>query len=152
MPFRLPRDARRWFAPIRDRLSLDFDVYHMCLVAGLAVKRTGDVQDRDTTVLIEHFPSEYRRTARIIIALFLATEMRRLNIISDRKELHRVIGTLMEPNGGTLLSTSGMRKMNQYAYGGFDVIREWFGKCPETFEGFFLPYQDKVEEAMSEEK
>ena len=148
MPFRLRRDARKWFGDIRVSFTRDFDMYHLCLLAGLATERATPMQDDDTTVLLEHFPGEYRKTGRLIVGIFLTTELRRLGIGSDRTRLHETIGKLVDPDDGSLLTAAGMKAMNQYSFGGFDTISEWFDSRPQTFEGFFVEYQRKLDEAM----
>ena len=146
MPFRLRRDARRWFRDIEPHLSRDFDMFQMCLMAGLAASRTMSVKNEDTTVLLEHFPDEYRESSRLIVALFLAVELDRLGVRPhDRRQIHETVGTLIDPEAPSLLTRSGMRAMNNYSYAGYEEILEWFAERPRTFEGFFVAYRRRIE-------
>ena len=149
MPFRLRKDARRWFRDISGQFTRDFDMYHLCLLAGLATERTSAARDSDTTVLVEHFPDEYRRTSRLIVGLFLTTQLKRWGVEADRAGLHEMIRELVDPDDLSWLTTAGMSEMNQYSYGGFDTITEWFDSRPRTFEGFFIEYQRRLEDAMA---
>lgn len=145
MPFRLRRDTRSWFRDLESDFELDFDMYHLCLVAGLADGRKTTVQDDDTTVLVENFPGEYGATGRVIVGFFLSVELEILGVKrADRESLNRTINRLVDPNSPSYLSNEGMRAMNQYSYGGFEVISEWFDDRPRTFGGFFPLYHEKV--------
>ena len=80
MPFRLRRDARQWFRGVSSSFSLDFDMYYLCLMAGLAESRLANTATAETTELVDNFPGEYRTKGRLIVALFLARELRRMSI------------------------------------------------------------------------
>ena len=149
MPFRLRKDARRWFRDIERHFTRDFDMYQMCLVAGLATGQTTRIGNDQTTVLLEHFPDEYRESSRLIVALFLAVELDNLGVRpDDRQQIHETVSELVDPESPSLLSGIGMRAMNAYSYGGYDEMTTWFGDRPRTFEGFFVRYQATVEEVF----
>lgn len=150
MPFRLRKDTRAWFRDVQDAFTLDFDMYQLCLMAGLATGRKSPVRDEETTVLVEHFPGDYRATGRLILAFFLTVELEQLGVRrADRSQLHATINGLVDPSDPSFLSNEGMRAVNQYSYGGFDAISEWFDQRPHTFEGFFSVYKKKLDDAMS---
>lgn len=145
MPFRLRRDARSWFRDLESQFELDFDMYHLCLVAGLSDKRKTKIPDDDTTVLVENFPGDYRSYGRVIVGFFLTVELEVLGVGgADRESLNRTINRLVDPASQSYLSNEGMRAMNQYSYGGFEVVSEWFEDRPRTFGGFFPRYYDKL--------
>ena len=57
MPFRLRRDTRKWFQDITKDFELDFDMYYLCLVAGLSAGgRRSEIKSSDTTELVDTFP------------------------------------------------------------------------------------------------
>lgn len=150
MPFRLRRDTRSWFRNLESSFDLDFDMYHLCLVAGLADGRKTNVQDDDTTVLVENFPGEYGANGRVIVGFFLSVELEVLGVKrADRESLNKTINRLVNPNAPSYLSAEGMRAMNQYSYGGFEVISEWFDDRPRTFGGFFPRYHEEVGQLLT---
>lgn len=151
MPFRLRRDTRSWFRDLESDFELDFDMYHLCLVAGLADKRKTEMPDSDTTVLVENFPGDYRSFGRVIVGFFLTVELEVLGVEgANRESLNRTINRLVDPGSQSYLSNEGMRAINQYSYGGFEVISEWFEDRPRTFGGFFPRYHDRVGDLLGE--
>ena len=137
MPFHLPRDARNWFKEIRKDMDLDFDIYHMCLLAGLKTGEKIDLKLQETTELVDSFPGQYRDHGREIIALFLSSELRKAGLDeSDRAKVHEFIGDLIDPLSPSHLSARGLREMNRYCWGGFDVITAWFEDKPYHLEAF----------------
>ena len=140
MPFRLRRDARQWFKEIASDFDVDFDMYYLCLMAGLAAGgRRAEVKSQETTELVDAFPGPYRERGRLIIALFLAAEIQRLGVkISDREAVHRQIKNLVDPRSPSQLSDEGLREMNAISFGGFESLTEEFPDRPRSLE-LFLP-------------
>ena len=67
MPFRLRRDTRKWFQDIQSNFEVDFDMYYLCLVAGLAAGgRRAEIKTADTTELVDAYPGPYKERGRII--------------------------------------------------------------------------------------
>ena len=150
MPFRLRRDARQWFRGIHSAFSLDFDMYYLCLMAGLAESRLANTATAETTELVDNFPGEYRTKGRLVVALFLARELRRLSIdYSERTTVHETIDRLVEPLSPSQLSDEGLREINRYAYGGYEVLTEWFADRPRRLETFLREYKSKLDVALS---
>ena len=137
MPFHLPRDAKSWFKEVRKDMEIDFDVYNMCLLAGLKAGIKRDMKLELTTELVDNFPGGFRDHQREIIALFLATELKKAGLDeSDRVKVHEFVGRLIDPYTPSGLSTEGQREMNKYCWGGFEVISEWFVEKPHHLEAF----------------
>jgi hypothetical protein len=142
MPFRLLKDARPWFKGIEKELTLDFDMYYFCVMAGLAAGRKRFSQGEEATDLAQDFPGEYRPRGRVIVALLLAKELRALGInFKERTTLHREISKLIDPLSSAHLSSAGMEEMNRYSYGGFDVLTEWFDDRPRHLETFLPQFK-----------
>ena len=149
MPFRLRRDAREWFRGVSSSFSLDFDMYYLCLMAGLAESRLANTPTVETTELVDNFPGEYRAKGRLIVALFLAKELTRLSInYSERAAVHETINELVDPLSRSHLSDRGLRKINSYAYGGYEVLTEWFAERPRRIETFLVEYKKKLDLAV----
>ncbi len=149
MPFRLRKDARDWFKGISEDLPLDFDVYYFCLMAGLATGKRASPPANEATDLAQDFPGDYRSRGRIIVALFLARELKRLGIkFGERATLHREIAKLIDPLSSSHLSTSGMDEINHYSFGGFDVLTNWFEDRPRHLETFLPQYRQHLKSAL----
>jgi hypothetical protein len=152
MPFRLLKDARPWFKGIEKELSLDFDMYYFCLMAGLAAGRKRLGQGEEATDLAQDFPGEYRSRGRVIVALLLTRELRSLGInFQERTTLHREISKLIDPLSSAHLSAAGMEEMNRYSYGGFDVLTEWFEDRPRHLETFLPQFKRYLNSALGKQ-
>lgn len=147
--FRLRKSTRDWFKEISSEFSLDFDMYYLCLMAGLATGRKEEASQADTTDLVNDFPGNYRSKGRLITALFLSQELKELGIkLSERVALHSAIQGLVDPLSSAHLSEMGMKELNKYSFGGFDVLTEWFDDRPRTIETFLPLYKRYLDEAI----
>lgn len=150
MPFRLRRDARNWFRDIEPEFDLDFDMYYLCLIAGLGKCRKEDVVLAETTELLDEFPVLYRSRGRLIVSLFLSRELKELGIkLSERLALHTEIQKLVDPLSASHLTETGMKELNRYSFGGFDVLsQDWFDDRPRSIETFLPRYKRKLDAAL----
>lgn len=153
MPFRLRRDARKWFKDVESGFDIDFDMYYLCLMAGLAERRKEDVVLAETTELVDEFPIIYRPRGRLIVSLFLSRELKELGIkLTERITLHSELQKLIDPLSASHLSEVGMRELNRYSYGGFDVLsQDWFEDRPRNIETFLPLYKRKLNAALADE-
>ena len=140
MPFRLSKDAREWFRDLEDDFDLDFDIYYLCLMAGLATGKKESVPTTQAPELVDYFPGNYRSKGRVLVALFLSKELEALGVsMLERDQVYRQIALMVDPLTPSGLSHLGIEEMNRYSYGGFDVLaNEWFEDRPRIME-VFLP-------------
>lgn len=153
MPFRLRKKTRDWFSNIhrRKEFALDFDMYYLCLIAGLTAGRkvTLDNENTETTELVSNFPGVYRQKGRLIVALFLSRELKAMGVAThERTALNSSIGNLIDPEISHL-SELGMKEMNRYSYGGFDVLTEWFDDKPTALDTFLPLYKKCLDAALA---
>lgn len=148
--FRLRTDARNWFRHIEHEFEFDFDMYYLCLIAGLAAGRKDDAKAEETTDLVENFPGDYKERGRMIVALFLSRELRLTGVGSgDRRALYGEISKLVAPTSPSYLSETGVREMNRYSSGGLTVLAEWFGEeGPQSLETFLILFRRRLAEAL----
>jgi hypothetical protein len=149
MPFRLRKDAKDWFKGITEDLGLDFDIFYFCLMAGLATGRKAFPSGSEATDLAQDFPGEYRSKGRIIVALLLTRELKALGVkFEERATLHTEIAKLIDPLSSAHLSAQGMEEINHYAFGGFDVLTEWFDDRPRHLETFLPQFRLHFKNAL----
>ena len=150
MPFRLRKDARKWFGDIRPKFKIEFDTYYFCLMAGLATGRKETISTGETAELVDNFPDLYRSRKDVIIALFLSKELEIMGVsMSEKRQVHDQIARLVNPQDPSGLSTTGMQEINYYSYGGYDVLaNEWFDDRPRTIEVFLPMYKMKLDQAI----
>lgn len=147
MSFRLNSAARRWFSDVRPRMSIDFDYYYLCFIAGLAARRKKSIALAETDELIQYFPSEYRSRCNVLIAMLLKAELEEMGVaLADRASVNSVIRRLVNTQSASRLSEEGEKTMNRYADGGFEALTEWFEGKPRSFEIFVQRYKKFVEE------
>jgi len=147
--FRLLKDTRNWFKKISSEFSLDFDMYYLCLMAGLATGRKEEASQADTTDLVNDFPGDYRSKGRLITALFLSQELKELGIsLSERPALHAAIRGLVDPLSSAHLSDAGMKELNKYSFGGYEVLTQWFPDGPQTIETFLPLFKRHLDKAI----
>ena len=148
MDFAIRKKARGWFRDIRSDLTLDFDAFYFCFIAGIMATRKKDVPAADTGALVENFPGPYKNRGRLLVALFLSRELECLGVtMSEKKAVHAAIARLVDPNAPNHLSDDGVREFNKYAHGGFEVLQEWFDDRPRSLETFLRAFRRKVERA-----
>ena len=152
MPFRLRRDTREWFSYIEGDLSLDFDMYYLCLMAGLATGRREELESeqKQTTELVDNYPGSFREKGRLINAYFLCRMLNKLGVdLSERDTVNDVIAEYVDPISPNQLSDIGQREINRYSYGGFEVLTEWFDDKPRHMETFLPLYKRYLDEVLS---
>lgn len=153
MPFRLSKQAADWFKDIRSDLGAApmFDMYYFCLVVGLATNKLSQVSDSETAELVDSFPAEFAPQGRVIMALFISRELRRQGVrFSERAAVNESIGRLVDPNSPSRLSAEGLKIMNQYSNGGFEVLTtpEWFEDRPRKLETFLLLFHRHLKRVL----
>jgi len=143
MAFRLSKRADQWFKHISGKNGFDlaFDSYYYCLIAGLKYKRKESLTGSQTTDIIQQFPKDYLPNKHLIIALFLYTELDKMGIdLHEKAILNKHLCQLIEPNSATNLSDEGMNILNQYSFGGFEVLQEKFNEPPRTLDNFLVGF------------
>ena len=155
MAFRLNNETKKWFKDINKDLGKAdmFDMYYFCAIAGLATNTLTPLPDSETSELVDYFPSEYAAKGRLIMSLFISRELRRQGInFTERTAVNSSIRRLVDPNSPSRLSSEGMKLLNQYAYGGFEVLIRWFGgdDRPRMLATFLPLYHRYLENALRE--
>lgn len=163
MAFRLRNEARDWFSEIAGEFGKGaagipeapmFDMYYLCLVAGLAElepSASKEVTTTSTAELVSAFPGEYRERGRLIIALLLSRELRRTAVeLTERDALHETVSEYVDPQSPSGLSSEGEKLSNRYAYNGFEIMASWFDAKPQHLETFLLLYAEKVKAAAQQ--
>lgn len=153
MSFRIRTDAKKWFKLIdKDKkgFNTDFDILYFCFMAGITARRKRDIPQSQTNELVDYFPDRYTGDrGRLLIAIFLARELEALGItMREKNVVHREISRLISPDSPNYLSSEGLREFNQYIYGGFDVLLDWFNDQPRNLETFLQMYKRKVDVAL----
>jgi len=148
--FRIREDAREWFSDIsniKDRgFATDFDAFYFCFMAGIATQSKKDASASETAEFIDHFPGRHRARGRLLVALFLNTELRMLGVdMNEKKYVHTAISRLIQPDSQNYLSDEGMKEFNKYAHGGYDVLLEWFDDRPRSLEVFLRMFKKKLD-------
>lgn len=146
MDFAIRKEARDWFRDIRGDLTIDFDAFYFCFIAGVTAMRKKDVPATETAALVENFPGPYRNRGRLLVALFLSRELEYLGVAMDEKKtVHAAISKLVEPGAPNYLSDDGVREFNKFSHGGYEVLLDWFEDRPRSLETFLRAFRRKVD-------
>ena len=148
--FRILKDAKTWFKDIYSKeegLTIDFEIYYFCLMAGLAIgKKRADLTTNETSELVQHFPGRYKEKGKLIVSLFLARYLASLGVtLTDKKTAHNQISKLISPTSPSYLSDEGMKELNKYAAAGYEEIIGWFEERPRTLESFLRTFALKID-------
>ena len=154
MDFMLRKDSREWFKGIRDdkggrvaaRLDLDFDIFYFCFVAGVLRGRKLDLPSSETTALVENFPGQYKTRGRLLVALFLSQELVGcLGVdLGARNEVYAEVSAMLRHDAQNFLSDQGVRELNKYAHGGFQVLLDELEDQPQSLDSFLIEFWEKV--------
>ncbi len=144
--FRLRYAVDQWFRDIDSAYPLKFELYYLCVLAGLAHGRKREVPRDQARDIIDHYPEDFQGRGKLLVGLLLRGELRQQGINLDereavRKEIRKLVGHASK----SYLSDYGMDLMNCYADGGFDVLTECFGDRPRSVETFVRLYRRCVQ-------
>ncbi|MGD1804197.1 hypothetical protein ACP6PL_01975 [Dapis sp. BLCC M126] len=152
--FQLRLDVDEWFSNINkgktQQIKTDFDLYYFCLMMGLATKSKNNPSERcQCRDFIDYFVSDYKNQRNLIIGLLFRAELENMGISLDEKDAtKKQLLKLIDPSSQTNLTDEGIDKMNAYASGGFDYLREKFGSKPYHLEDFLQSYVKILREAI----
>ena len=138
-PFRLRNDAKKWFKHLRDSaFNTDFDSFYICFLVGVLTKtRKESVTTTEASELVDYFPDRYRERGRLLVGVFLTTELAVLGIqMTEKKIVHSAIARLVKPDSPSYLSDEGVKLFCSYAHGGFEKLLDWFSEKPVKLETF----------------
>lgn len=145
MGFELRQDAKRWFKAfdreIKQKTIILFDLYYFCLIPGFVTRhRNIEIHSDDVDEMTRDFPTVFRSRGELLVGLLINTELSRMGI--DLKERTSVYSTISELviTSHPYLSNEGIKRMNQYAHGGFDVLCERMDERPRSLETFVRKY------------
>lgn len=152
--FQLRLDVDNWFSNINkektQQIQTDFDLYYFCLMMGLATKSKNNPGERyKCRDFIDYFVSDYKSQQNLIIGLLIRAELENLGISLEEKDAaKKQLLKLIDPSSQTNLTDEGIDKMNGYASGGFDYLREKMGSKPYHLEDFLQRYVKILREAI----
>lgn len=151
--FRLRTDAQSWFSEIADAppFRTKFDVYYLCLLAGLASGRATELAgaSNPATDLVEKFVEDYRPASRLIIGLLVTAELRKSGIdVSEKAQVRALFKRLVDSESPNSMTEMGMRRLNAYASGGYEYLAEQRDMKPYTAEEFIQSYTALIDEAV----
>ncbi len=157
MDFFIDKGARQWFEGISNdfgsawgaRPAPDFDAFYFCFIAGIAKRRKKHLPTSQTRQLVSNFPEAYDGRGPLLVALFLSQVLESRGIDSgERQNVRRVVSGLVDPQSKNFLSDEGVREFNEYAFGGFEILQEWFDAKPMSLATFLRQFKSRIDEAI----
>ncbi|MCY4127854.1 MAG: hypothetical protein OXG15_01300 [Gammaproteobacteria bacterium] len=102
-----------------------------------------------TRQLVNYFPGVYDGRGSLLVALFLSRVLESRGIDSvERQNVRKVVSDLVHPQSENFLSDEGVREFNEYAFGGFEVLQEWFDTRPTSLDVFLRTFKRRIDEAI----
>jgi len=152
-PFRVNKDAQeKFFKHLYDQKAfrIGFDAFYFCFIAGITTRKKEKLSNDETDELVAYFPDKYSSRGKLLLGLFLKTELELLGVsIDERKQVHTSIASLVNPEGN-FLSNDGVDEFNKYAHGGYEQLVEWFEEPPRSLETFLRSFKWKIDAVNNE--
>ena len=157
MDFFIDKEARGWFKGISgefgsaqgSRPAPDFDAFYFCFITGIAKRRKKQLSAGQARQLVSSFPGVYDGRGSLLVALFLSHVLENRGIDSlERQNVRKVVSDLVHPQSENFLSDEGVREFNEYAFGGFEVLQEWFDSPPTSLEVFLRTFKRRIDAAI----
>ena len=147
MGFELRQDARKWFKDIEKDYSTLFDIYYVCLIPGFIKRRRNtEIKSDSVDEITRYFPDAFRSRGKLLVGLLIDTELSRLGIdLQERTSVYSRISELVITTP-PYLSDTGVKLMNQYAHGGFDILCERMDERPRSLETFVRKYYRLIQD------
>ena len=148
--FRMSQEVDEWFRHIADQKPFEekFDLYYLCLLLGLSTGRREDPENaRD---LVDYFIERYWQSRRYIVGLMLVAELKRSGIeLTSQEEVQDEIKQYLDPDNPSKLTKEGFKRLNAYAYGGFNYLRKHNGR-PRHVDTFLQRYVQLLTKSINE--
>ncbi len=152
-PFRVNKDAQeKFFKHLYDQKAfrIGFDAFYFCFITGIATRKKVKLSNDETDELVAYFPDKYSSRGKLLLGLFLKTELELLGVsIDERKQVHASIASLVNPEGN-FLSNDGVDEFNKYAHGGYEQLIEWFENRPQSLETFLRSFKRKIDQKLTD--
>jgi len=152
-PFRIKKEARQWFRGIEPEVSKQhplFDMYYFCLVTGLSKGKKSPLTDRESDELVDYYPGLYAEHRNSLNAWLIAAELRSMAIaMTERTQVHQHIRNLVDPDSPSDLNAAGVKEMNGYAAGGYDLLFDRFSEPPKSLGAFLVLFQRFISDSTS---
>ena len=101
----------------------------------------------ESSDLVDYFPGQYRSRGQLLVAQLIREELRRFKIkLDNQSEVRRKIRDLILAKSPSYLTDEGVKLMNAYASGGYEVLLEYFDDRPRTLETFIRNYHKCLNE------
>lgn len=149
MHFKISKQAQKFFSNIVPfegshstesnkndfKFKLQFDVYYCCALIGLAACKIDD-SGGDLKDLTENYPKEYYENRMYIAGLLVASEAKRQGIDSGSSKIETLMLRYLSNDERTYLSDDGIKMLNSYSLGGFNIVSEILADKPTSREEF----------------
>ena len=108
------------------------------------------LDDKSTTELLDKFPDKYiPNRAPVILASYLSTVIEQSQGVdlANRKNVEQLVKQRISPDSAHRLTAMGMKEMNSYSNGGFEILRQWFDDPPRVLGKFLPRFLDHIKKA-----
>ena len=92
----------------------------------------------------------FRSQGELLVGLLIHAELSRMGIdLQERQFVYSTISELVITSP-PYLSNEGIKRMNQYAHGGFDILCERMDERPKSLETFVRKHHRLIQELQND--
>ncbi len=125
-------------SPLKD----SFDFYYLCFLVGIIQGKT--MEAKDAREMIRTYPERYKSNRELYAALLIASKFKNTGIEMKKELVSKELYKILDDHDETHLTSESVNLMNQYAYAGFEIIREKLPKKPSDAPNFLLFYYNQI--------
>lgn len=146
--FRLHKNASMWGKNLIDKngpIKFEFDLYYVFLLVGLGMGSTELLKDEDSREFTRWYPKTYQPTKHKIAMLLLYSDLKVSGFdVENREIVKSKIEEILSSDSESLLSDIAVKQLNNYANGGFEVIRGKLDIAPRDATLFLTIVYDEI--------
>lgn len=152
--FKLHSGAKRWGEKLVSKdgpIKTQFDIYYLSLIVGVGLGRTqkfdqASISDITRSVTEPFIPYRY-----VLAGLLLVSELTNARLPLNKPLVKSKVTELLDSHRQTFLSDIAVELMNEYAYGGFEAMREQMPKVPKIHDFLIWYYTVMIPECFTDD-
>ena len=144
--FKIHEDVKNWGKNILNAKDSPFetqlDIYYLCFIVGIGLCRSPNYKREHVEPIIRNYTEPLKAYREVYAALLLVSELRSSGLEMNKDLVSKKMNSILDTYDPTVLSDYAFDLMNQYAFGGFEAIREEMPKSPPNPHDFLKWYHD----------
>jgi hypothetical protein len=144
--FKIHKDTKNWSKNILSAKGSPFetqlDLYYLFFIVGIGQCKSPNYDKEKVTDIIRNYTTPFQAYREVYAALLLVSEIENSGLEMNKELVSKKMENILSTYDSTILSDNSFELMNQYAFGGFELIREEWPKAPPNSHDFLKWYYD----------